>query len=83
MNWKKLIITVFRVTIGWHFLYEGFSKLAMGNWSSAGYLTNSTGPFSGFYQWLGASDGLMNIVDPINIAGLLLIGLGLFIGLAI
>ncbi|NOR75532.1 MAG: hypothetical protein GQ525_10280 [Draconibacterium sp.] len=83
MNWKKLVITLFRVTIGWHFLYEGISKLAIGNWSAAGYLSNSTGPFSGFYHWMGSSEGLMNIVDPINIAGLILIGLGLFVGLAI
>ncbi len=83
MNWKKLIITVFRVTIGWHFLYEGVSKLVVGNWSAAGYLSNSTGPFSGFYQWMGSSEGLMNIVDPANIVALILIGLGLFIGLAI
>ena len=83
MNWKRLVITFFRVIIGWHFLYEGISKLAIGNWSAAGYLTNSTGPFSGFYQWMGNSEGLMNIVDPANIAGLILIGLGLFIGLAI
>ncbi|MDB4584196.1 DoxX family protein [Draconibacterium sp.] len=83
MNWKKLLITVFRVAIGWHFLYEGVSKLIVGNWSAAGYLSSSTGPFSGFYQWLGASEGLMKVIDPANIAGLILIGLGLFIGLAI
>jgi len=83
MNWKKLFITVFRVIIGWHFLYEGISKLAVGNWSAAGYLSNSTGPFAGFYQWMGASENLMNIVDPVNIAGLVLIGLALFIGLAV
>lgn len=83
MNWKKVLITVFRVAIGWHFLYEGISKLAVGNWSAAGYLANSTGPLSGFYQWMGSSEGLMNVIDPVNIAGLILIGLGLFIGLAI
>jgi uncharacterized membrane protein YphA (DoxX/SURF4 family) len=83
MNWKKLLVTVFRMAIGWHFLFEGVSKLAGGNWSAVGYLSNSTGPFSGFYQWLGASEGLMNVVDPLNVAGLILIGLGLFIGLAI
>ena len=83
MNWKKLIITVFRVAIGWHFLYEGVSKLAIGNWSAAGYLSTATGPFSGFYQWLGTSEGIMKIVDPLNIAGLILIGIGLFVGLAI
>ncbi len=83
MNWKKLSITLFRIAIGWHFLYEGVSKLAAGSWSSAGYLTNATGPFSGFYQWLGSSEGLMNVIDPVNIIGLILIGLGLFVGLAI
>lgn len=83
MNWKKIIITFFRVAIGWHFLYEGLAKLWMGNWSAAGYLTNATGPFAGFYHWLGNSETLMNIIDPANIAGLILIGLGLFLGLAI
>lgn len=83
MNWKKLLITVFRIAIGWHFLYEGISKLVVDNWSAAGYLSSSTGAFSGFYQWLGSSESLMNIVDPLNIAALILIGLALFLGLAI
>ncbi len=83
MNWKKLFITVFRVAIGWHFLYEGLSKLLATNWSAAGYLSSSTGPFSGFYQWLGGSESIMSVVDPLNIAALILIGLALFLGLAI
>ncbi len=82
-NWKKLIITLFRVAIGWHFLYEGISKLLVPNWSAAGYLANATGPFSGLYQWMAASEGLMKIIDPLNMAGLILIGLGLFLGLYI
>ncbi len=83
MNMKKIIITVFRMAIGWHFLYEGISKIVVGNWSATGYLANSTGPLSGFYQWMAGSEGLMNIIDPVNIAALILIGLGLFLGLAI
>ena len=83
MNWKKIIITVFRIAIGWHFLYEGISKVAAGNWSATSYLTNSTGPFSTIYQWMGGSEAVMNIIDPLNMAALILIGLGLFIGLAI
>jgi uncharacterized membrane protein YphA (DoxX/SURF4 family) len=83
MNWKKTLVTVFRVAIGWHFLYEGISKLLVKNWSAAGYLSSSTGPFAGFYKWMAGSEGLMNIVDPANIIGLILIGLGLFLGLAI
>ncbi|MDO8952565.1 MAG: hypothetical protein Q7U86_08060 [Draconibacterium sp.] len=82
-NWRKLIITLFRVAIGWHLLYEGISKLMVGNWSAAGYLANATGPFAGFYHWMAASEGLMKIVDPLNMAGLILIGLGLFLGLFI
>ena len=82
-NWNKLIITLFRVVIGWHFLYEGISKLVTDNWSALGYLSNATGPFAGFFHWISTSEGLMKIVDPVNIAGLILIGLGLFIGSAI
>lgn len=82
-NWKKLTITLFRVAIGWHFLYEGISKLLVPNWSAAGYLANATGPFAGFYQWLAASEVIMKIIDPLNMAGLILIGLGLFLGLFI
>ncbi|KAF0239284.1 MAG: DoxX family [Prolixibacteraceae bacterium] len=82
-NWKKLTITLFRVAIGWHFLYEGISKLLIPNWSAAGYLANATGPFAGFYQWMAASEGLMKIIDPVNMAGLVLIGLGLFLGIFI
>lgn len=82
-NLKKLFITLFRVAIGWHFLYEGLAKLWMGNWSATSYLANATGPFARFYHWLAAFEGLMKIVDPVNIAGLILIGLGLFPGLAI
>lgn len=83
MNWKKLSITIFRTAIGWHFLYEGVAKLADGNWSAAGYLSSSTGPLSVFYQWMGGSESIMNVVDPLNIAALILIGLGLTLGLAI
>jgi uncharacterized membrane protein YphA (DoxX/SURF4 family) len=74
---------LFRVAIGWHFLYEGISKLLLPNWSAAGYLANATGPFAGFYQSLAASEEMMKIIDPLNMAGLILIGLGLFLGLFI
>ncbi len=83
MNWKKIIITIFRVAIGWHFLYEGLAKMWMGNWTAAGYLSNATGPFSGFYHWMASSGGLLSVIDPLNIASLILIGLALFLGLGI
>ncbi len=82
-NWKKLTFTLIRVAIGWHFLYEGLVKLWAGDWTATGYLANATGPFAGFYHWMAASEVLMKIVDPVNVAALILIGLALFLGLAI
>jgi uncharacterized membrane protein YphA (DoxX/SURF4 family) len=82
-NWKKLMITLFRVAIGWHFLYEGISKLMSGSWTATGFLAKATGPFAGFYHSLATSETAMNIIDPVNMAGLVLIGLGLFLGVFI
>jgi uncharacterized membrane protein YphA (DoxX/SURF4 family) len=79
-DFKKLFFTVLRVGIGWHFLYEGISKLFVKDWTSYYYLTSSTGPLSGFYHWLAASPVLLKIVDILNIWGLILIGIALFIG---
>jgi len=77
---KKLIVTLFRAAIGRHFLYEGLVKLWNKNWSAESYLLNATGPFAAFYHWMSGSDFLMRIIDPLNIAALLLIGLALFLG---
>ena len=78
---KKLIVTVIRVAIGWHFLYEGLSKLFMESWSSQSYLANATGPFSGFYHWLASGESLVNVIDFMNVWGLIFIGLALFLGI--
>ena len=77
----KTIITILRTAIGWHFLYEGFIKLIAGDWSAASYLTNTHGFFSGFYHWLASSPIRIEIVDFLNIWGLILIGFALFVGL--
>jgi len=79
----KVLITVLRAAIGWHFLYEGFTKLASDGWSAESYLANSYGFLSGFYQWLAGSEGLLRVVDFLNVYGLIFIGLGLFVGLLI
>lgn len=78
---KKLFITLLRMAIGWHFLYEGISKLFITNWSAYPFLANTSGFLSGFYHWLTASPALMKVVDLMNIYGLIFIGIALFIGL--
>jgi uncharacterized membrane protein YphA (DoxX/SURF4 family) len=80
---KRVILTVVRVAIGWHFLYEGLSKLFMEDWSAQSYLANATGFLSGFYHWLAGGETLVRVVDFLNVYGLILIGLALFIGLLI
>lgn len=82
-NQKKITIwvfTVLRIAIGWHFLYEGIAKLFNTNWSSASYLMESKWMFSGFFHWLISNNTTLQIVDFLNIWGLLIIGFCLFIG---
>jgi uncharacterized membrane protein YphA (DoxX/SURF4 family) len=83
MNWKQIFVTVLRVGIGWHFLYEGITKLFTPEWSAYNYLINSTGFMSGFYEGLASSPALIKVVDILNIYGLIGIGLALFLGIFI
>ena len=78
---KKITVTILRVVIGWHFLYEGIAKLIAAEWSAEGYLNGTRGILSGFYHWIASSPIRMEVVDILNIWGLILIGLGLFVGL--
>lgn len=86
-DWKnnkgKLFITILRIAIGWHFLYEGISKLFIEDWSAYSYLANTSGFMSGLYHWLASSPVLIRIVDFMNIYGLILIGIALFAGVFI
>ncbi|MCK4880719.1 MAG: DoxX family protein [Bacteroidales bacterium] len=80
---KNTVITIVRAAIGWHFLYEGLSKLVMENWTAQSYLANATGFLSGFYHWLASGESLVQVVDFMNVYGLILIGLALFLGIFI
>ena len=74
-------LVVLRVVIGWHFLYEGIIKLTDSNWSSAGFLAESSWIFSGIFHRMASEPGILQVVDFLNTWGLILIGLGLFLGL--
>ncbi len=75
------MLTILRVAIGWHFLYEGLVKLFDPEWTAAGYLESATGPLAGLYHDLAANESLLAVINAVNIGGLILIGLGLFLGL--
>lgn len=74
-------LVILRVAIGWHFLYEGLVKLINLNWSSVGFLLDSGGFLGAFFQSLANNPTTVNIIDQLNIWGLILIGLGLILGL--
>ena len=79
-NFQLLWLVFLRVTIGWHFLYEGLVKLINPNWSSVGFLLDSGGFMSNFFESLATNQGLLQWIDWINIWGLIAIGLGLILG---
>lgn len=79
----QFLFALLRIIVGWHFLYEGWVKLMSSGWSSAGYLKFSTGPFAGLFHWMGSQPVLVRVIDQFNIWGLVLIGLGLMLGVAI
>lgn len=73
-------LVILRVLIGWHFLYEGLSKLMKGNWSAAGFLSQSKWIFAPIFKWMASNEAVLNVIDQLNIWGLILIGLGLILG---
>ena len=77
---QTVTIVVLRVLIGWHFLYEGLSKMMNPTWSAAGYLTQARGPLSGFFRWMAADPNVLANVNLTNKWGLTAIGLGLILG---
>ena len=73
-------IVVLRVLIGWHFLYEGLSKLTSPGWSASGYLLQSRGPFASLFRGIAADPATLGAVNQLNMWGLTAIGLGLVLG---
>ena len=73
-------LIVLRILIGWHFLYEGVSKITNPYWSSAAFLMESKWIFSDWAQSIISDPALVTAVDFLNMWGLTAIGLGLICG---
>jgi thiosulfate dehydrogenase (quinone) large subunit len=87
---QQVALVVLRTLIGWHFLYEGYTKLLqpawgragapLAAWSSAAYLKAATGPLAGFFHWLG-NVSWIGTLDLLVAGGLVAVGLSLMLGL--
>ncbi len=78
---RPWLITAVRIVTGWHFLYEGISKILQEGWSSAPYLSGSRWILAPLFSSIADSSALTSAVDFLNIWGMILVGLGLITGL--
>ncbi len=79
-NKITVVVTILRVLIGWHFLYEGISKVYNPDWTSYGYLASAQGPLKSVFTAL-ANDSIMYWVDTLNMAALVFVGITLLLGI--
>jgi thiosulfate dehydrogenase [quinone] large subunit len=80
-TFQLVILVLLRFLIGWHLLFEGISKLLDPGWSSIAFLGESKWILSGFSKWILSNSSILNVVDFLNIWGLIAIGAGLIVGL--
>jgi thiosulfate dehydrogenase [quinone] large subunit len=80
-QWPLVAITLLRVVVGWHFLYEGIAKLTSASWSAGGYLRQARGPFAGLFRWIASQPNMLANADLITMWGLTIVGVLLILGL--
>lgn len=78
---SMVAITALRILVGWHFLYEGLTKLTAPSWTSAGYLKQARGPLAEFFRGLAADPAQLHNADLVTMWGLTIVGTCLILGL--
>jgi thiosulfate dehydrogenase [quinone] large subunit len=86
---QQTMLVVLRTLVGWHFLYEGYTKLlypAWGQngapvapWSSSAYLKAATGPLATIFHWIGNAPWIGSI-DLLVAVALTAAGVSLMLG---
>ena len=87
---QQTTLVVLRTLIGWHFLYEGYTKLLnpawglhgapLQPWSSAAFLKSATGPLAPLFHWMGNAPWVGSLDLAVAIA-LTAVGISLMLGL--
>ena len=65
-KWQIVGLVLLRLTIGWHFLYEGVVKFHNPYWSAKGYLLSAEGALRPFFTWL-SSEPMIAVVNAANV----------------
>ncbi len=79
--YTKISLFLLRVSLGWMFLYAGWSHVADKSWTSKGYLMSAK-VLPGFYHWL-ATPTMLPINNFVNEWALVILGVCLILGLGI
>ena len=74
-------LVLLRLLIGWHFLYEGIIKAYNPSWTSKSYLLSAS-ILKPFFAWIAAPSRI-SVIDTLNIAGLIAVGISLLIGMKV
>jgi thiosulfate dehydrogenase [quinone] large subunit len=74
-------LVLLRILIGWHFLYEGIIKAYNPSWTSKSYLLSAS-ILKPFFAWIAAPSRI-SVIDTLNIAGLIAVGISLLIGMKV
>jgi len=72
-------LVALRLLVGWHFLYEGVTKLYNPYWTAKSYLLTSEGVLQPFFVWL-AEEPMLGIVNVANMVLLIGVGMALMLG---
>ena len=76
-----IAIIFLRIVIGWHFLYEGITKLTSQSWSAVGYMRASRGPFAALFKSIANNPQMLDNANLITMYGLTVVGVMLMLGL--
>lgn len=87
---QQTSLVILRTLVGWHFLYEGYTKLlhpawSLGGaplppWSSAAYLKAATGPLAPLFHGMGNASWIGSL-DLVIAVALTAVGVSLMLGL--
>lgn len=77
------LLAILRIAVGWHFLYEGLTKIFNPAWTARPFLEGSRWILGDFFRWMAAGDSSIGIINLVNEWGLTLIGLALILGILV
>lgn len=81
-TFRDVALTLLRVVIGWHFLYEGCWKLMQEEgWSCVSYLSAAQGPIAPLFKWMASQGWIVATGNWAVQLGLVAIGLALISGI--